>query len=763
MQSAALRLVGGSALLFACSAGGPGLPVTTHDPPRRGLSAPATTDILPESASPISFARMAKFPEPGWSVPRKVAFAPDGASVTYLASERGDDEMALFSLDLATGARAVLLRAADLIPSDTPRSRAEELRAERQRNRTKGITEYQWAERAPLLLFPTGGDVFVRDGAGRILQLTKTAEPEIDPKPCADGSKVAFVRGRELHVVDVATLKETAITRGAPEGVTRGQSDFNGQEEFDEPSGHFWSPDCKKLAYLEVDERGVAEVPVLGHRGGKTDLMMQRYPRAGAANPRVTLHLADVASGKSEAVALPAGAPSAYLARLRFTSDSRALVFFALSRDQRRLALLRAPVDGGKKPPGVVHEEQASAGWLEMPDLVLSPSGAAAFANLARDGHAHLVRVSLDGAAAPRTLTNGDWDVARVLGASDKDEVYVTGNRDETLGRALHRVGPDGVITRLTPEPGVHDVVVSAKRGAFADVHSASARLPRAEVVREGKRLEIPVAADPDLASLGIRTAERIEVDVPGGPRLYGALLPPRVVVPGRKHPLVVMVYGGPGVQTVLDRWQPRLLWQHLADRGFYVLQVDNRGSGGRGPAFAAPIAGKLGFVELEDQLRALDQVLSRHPIDPARVALYGHSYGGYMAALAMLREPTRFRAAIAASPVTDWRLYDTGYTERFMGTPSENAAGYAATDLEALAANLRGELLVVHALMDENVHFQHSADLIDALVRAQKPFEMFVFPGERHGYRSPAAREYAMGLVTRFLVRALGAAGTAH
>ena len=186
-------------------------------------------------------------------------------------------------------------------------------------------------------------------------------------------------------------------------------------------------------------------------------------------------------------------------------------------------------------------------------------------------------------------------------------------------------------------------------------------------------------------------------------------------------------------------------------------MQFDNRGSAGRGQAFATPIAKELGKVELDDQLRALDWAAGKHPIDIRRVGIYGHSYGGTMAAMAMLKFPGRFRSAVSASPVTDWRLYDTGYTERYMLTPQDNPTGYTVTDLEQLAGNLRGDLLVVHALMDENVHFQHSADLVDALVKAKKPFEMFVFPGERHGYRSPAAREYAMGMVTRFLVRTLG------
>ena len=185
-------------------------------------------------------------------------------------------------------------------------------------------------------------------------------------------------------------------------------------------------------------------------------------------------------------------------------------------------------------------------------------------------------------------------------------------------------------------------------------------------------------------------------------------------------------------------------------------MQVDNRGSSGRGSAFAAPIANQLGTIELSDQLAALDQVLKSHPIDPKRVAIYGHSYGGFMAAAAMLKAPGRFKAAISGSPVTSFRLYDTGYTERYMGSPSEQALGYDGTDLTKLADKLEGDLFIIHALMDENVHFENTARLIDALVVAQKPFDLLVFPGERHGYRSPVAKEYAQRRVVAYLTREL-------
>jgi dipeptidyl-peptidase 4 len=739
---------------------GPHVP-TWMAPPSSGAPSSGAT-VLPESASPITVERMAKFPEPGWQIPRRIELAPDGSRATYLMSEKGDDEMVLWSLSLKSGERSVMLRVSDLAPPPAGGpSREEELRNERQRKRTKGITDYVWASKAQVLVIPSAGDVFVKKGDDAVMQLTTTKEPELDPKPCADGSRIAYVRGRELFVMDVGSKKETQLTSGAPEGVTRGQSDFVAQEEFEEPSGFFWSPDCKTIAYLEVDERRVAQLPVMGHRGGAPDLMMQRYPRAGADNPKTSLYLVDVTSKKSRSVSLPSGS---YYGRFAFTPDAKWLVFFAVTRDQRKASLVRVEVkDGGSYIPFSIEAPKDKPGaWIEMPDLKMSPVGNFAFFTTERGGYTHVNRVELP-SGTQSSVTDGQWEVTGIAGVDEEANVYVVGTKDEPIGRNLYRVSSSGRIERLTPEKGVHTVVVSSKKGLVADVHSAGDRPPKAIVLGTSGTHEIPIPRDPDFDALAMRTPETITVEAPNMPKLYGQILAPRNLQPGKQHPLLVYVYGGPASQSVIDRWSPRLFWQHLADRGFFVMQIDNRGGSGRGPAFAWPIAGELGKVELEDQLRALDHVLAKYPIDPERVGIYGHSYGGFMAALAMLKTPGRYKAGVAASPVTDWRLYDTGYTERYMRKPAENAAGYEATDLEKLAPNLKGELLIIHALMDENVHFQHTADLIDALVLAKKQFEMFVFPGERHGYRSPAAREHAAGLTTRFLVRTLGTPACVH
>lgn len=762
-----------SLLAFVVVLGCAGAEPTPAPPP--AATAPATTTrvataapaprrftVRGPEASPVGFDRMARYPEPGWQVPRAIAAGPDGL-LTYLASENGDDKMALFAFDVAAKQSRRLLRAQDLVPSDKKLSREEELRAERQRTRVQGITSYSWAAKAPLLVVPAGGDVFVKKGDGPVVRLTETPEPELDPKACDGGERVAFVRGSELVAVDVATKRETKLTTGAPAGVTRGQSDFNGQEEFDEPSGFWWSPRCDRIAYLEVDERGVGEVPVAGYREGAADVMQMKYPLAGKKNPAVRIGIVDLATKKTRLLTIDspsragsAGHPalSGYFGRFAWSADGSALFFQILSRDQKTVVIARADAQTGAVR---TFAPRTRPTWVELADV--RPLDRSPRLLVADDptGHRHLRLLDAASGAVDRVLTSGDWDVDAVLGVDEeRGRVLFTASIPGPTERRVYAVPlGGGAPVELTPEHGVHHAVADRAGRFFVDVHSALDRAPKAQIRDERGAVvgELPVATDPDVAKLAPRPTKVVRLAASDGTPLYASVLEPRDHKPGDKHPAVVMVYGGPGVQTVLDQWAPRLMWQHLADRGFVVFQLDNRGSAGRGHAFEAPVNRRLGTVELADQLTGLDWLVAQGMVDPQRVGIYGHSYGGTMALTAMLRAPGRFRAAVAASPVVDWRRYDTGYTERYMGTPEDNAQGYAETDLTKVAGKLTGKLLLVHALMDENVHFQNAADLLDAFIAADKTIDLLVFPGERHGYRDPAAKRYALRRVVDYFV----------
>ena len=744
-----------AAMLVATACGPKPPPPAFHKPMDKPSSKVAR--FADASASPITFERMAAFPPPGWQIPRHAKMAPSGKMVTYLQAESGGDTMALFSFSLETREHSVLVRASDVVSTDRKLSREEELRRERQRKRIKGVTGYAWARNAAVMLLPLGGNVFVRSEDGTIKQLTDSEEAEIDPKICADGSKVAFVRGRELFVVDVASGKETQLTKDAPAGTTRGQSDFNGQEEFSEPSGLWWSPGCDRLAYLEVNESSVGEIPVMGYRD-TADLQHHRYPRTGTENPTTRLGVIDLGSRKTRWIEMPPGdgiaADDQYLGRMTWSHDGKRLFFQRLSRGQNKLALVSADPSTGKAKHLVV---EAAPTWLDMTQIRALRDGSLLW-TARRNGHQHIERRSGNDGKLIATLTDGAWDVFRIVGVDeDLGRVLFIGNKDAVLDRQLYAAKLDGSgeEERLTKEDGVHDVAGAHPKHGWVDIHSSNTRPPKA-VVHDGSGAqigEIAVKLDDDFAKLDLRSAELVEVARGADPALRGALLKPRNMKPGVKYPVIVMVYGGPGVQTIRNMWTPRLMWQHLADRGFVVWQLDNRGSSGRGHAFEAPLHKRMGSVELEDQLAGLDYLASLPFVDIDRVGIYGHSYGGYLAALAMLKAQDRFKVGVSGSPVTDWKYYDTGYTERYMSTPQANAAGYASSSVLPLADRLAGKLLIIHALMDENVHFEHTAAFIDALVAADKDFDLLVFPGERHGYRSPKARRYAYRRVVDYFV----------
>jgi dipeptidyl-peptidase-4 len=743
--------------LCGCAARSGTLPTSVTREPIGSTSAPegSRVSILAPEASPITIERMSRWPEPGWQVPRSIAYSPDGKWVTFLESEKQNDETVLFGFDRQSRELKVLLRAEDLSAAKASMSREEELRRERERRKTKGITSYVWAKRSPVLVVPFGGDVFVRRADGAVTRLTETPDPEIDPKPCDSGERVAFVRKGELVSVDVATRKETVLTKGAPAGVTRGLSDFNGQEEFHEHSGFFWSPKCDRILYLEVDERPVAEIPILGFRNGAPDLMMQRYPVAGGKNPVVRLGVVDVANKRAAFVRLSEG--EKYLGRFAWAPDGRAFFFETLSRDQKRLELVR--VEAGTLAAKVIASETSPA-WVEFSLIRPLERSARLLVSSNRTGYRHLELLDSATGARVAELTSGPWDLKTIEEVDEeKGRVFFSASKEGPLQEDLYstKLSEPGEPARLTQEPGVHDAIVDPAGKGWVDLHSAIDRTPRAVVHEEsGAAGDLPCPLDADFGALAIRSPELVTVKGAGGDTLHGALLRPRNVVPGKRYPAVVMVYGGPGVQVVQNRWAARLIWQHLADRGIVVFELDNRGTPSRGRAFERATYGKLGELELADQLAGLDWLESLPFVDRDRVGIYGHSYGGFMAGLAMLRAPTRFRVGIAGSPVVDFALYDSGYTERYMGTPASNPTGYAATDLTRLASHLEGKLLVLHALMDENVHFQNSARLVDALASAGKHFDLMVFPGERHGYQSTDARRYAAERVVDYFTKNL-------
>lgn len=698
----------------------------------------------------LTLEEVARYPRPGTNVPSNLAFSPDGRLLTYLWSERGDLVRDLWALDLVSGQRRVLVGAPGGGISDENVNPEEALRRERQRLREGGVTHYSWPKSADRLLVPINSQLFVTSSAGEPLRaLAPSDEPAVDARLSPDGRQVVFVRARELWVVDTAGGEARRLTHDATATVSNGLAEYVAQEEMGRDAGFWIAPDGRHLAYAQVDEGHIPPYPIV-HQGGDTwRVEKHRYPFAGGENAHVRLGVLPLPEGPGR----PAGGatrwldlgpdPDCYLARVDWRPDGRLLVQVQ-SRDQRRLELRLFDVADGSCHTLLLEEGDP---WINLhADLRFVGDRGDFLWSSERTGFRHLELRDARGGLV-RTLTAGEWPVDRVAHLDpDRGWVYFLAGRESPLERHLYRVPlAGGQIERLTHEPGFHAATFSADGRWYAHHHESRTAPPSVRVRSadgaERWPLHVPLPTE-DLAP-GLAPPELVALTSRDGARLYGAMYRPH---PPIAHlPTLICVYGGPHAQMVNDTWGMTvdLRAQYLAAQGFLVFKLDNRGSARRGLAFEASIARRMGGVEVQDQVDGVRWLVEQGLADPNRVGIYGWSYGGYMTLLCLMKAPETFKAGVAGAPVTAWDGYDTHYTERYMGTPQQNPEGYRESSALSHADKLDGRLLIVHGMIDENVHFRHTARLVTALETANRPFDLLVFPNERHMPRGEDARRY--------------------
>jgi dipeptidyl-peptidase-4 len=711
---------------------------------------------------PVEAADVARLPAPGSVVPGAFAFTPDSKSLTYLKSESASLSRVLWRVDLPVGTPRVIARPPGQGDTEANLSEAEKLRRERQRLRETGITQAVRAEKADVSIIPLRGDLYLLRGDGPLERITETSSPEIDPRLTRDGTHVAFVRDDELFVIDLASRQETQLTRGAGDGLTHGLAEFIAQEEMDRSMGFWWSPDGARIAYQETEERQIA-LYTIAHQGGeKYSVETHRYPFSGAANARVRLGI--IASGGGETRWLALGETDdedVYLARVTWDGPVTLLVQ-VLNRAQTALRLYRFDAQSGARTLLVENRDTA---WVNLHDdlKVVEETGEFVWSS-ERTGFKHLELRDRSGQLV-RVLTSGEWPVDEVVALDQKRrEVWFNAGRESPLELHLYRVALEGgEPVRLTREPGMHRVSVD-RNGYFVDVASSRSKPPVTTIRdRAGKVLLAlgDAASDPRIAELRLDRPALTEFKSRDGVRLFGAYYAPKSTAPGTKVPLVVLVYGGPHVQTVTESWgmTADLTAQYLTARGFAVWKCDNRGSSRRGHTFESALNRHMGTIEVRDQVDGVRFAAASWPeIDASRVGITGGSYGGYMTLRCLTEAPDTFRAGVAVAPVTDWDGYDTCYTERYMSTPASNPDGYRDSSVLTAAARLRGDLLIIHGMLDENVHFRHTARLTTALLSSGKPFSLLPLPDERHSSRREGDRKYVAERLADFLTASLSA-----
>ncbi len=682
-----------------------------------------------------------------------LSISPDGSRVTYLQGKAEDkDRLDLWAYDLKTRHARLLVDSRVLAPVDAKLSDEEIGRRERRRTAAlSGILEYSFAPSGRALLFPLGGKLYYYDlskpAENAVLALTPPEAFATDATISPRGGFVGYVRDQNLHVYDLAARADRALTQDGGGTIKNGLAEFVAQEEMDRSSGYWWAPDDRHVAFVRVDESPVKPTQRFEITADNVETFAQRYPTTGGPNVTVRLGVSDVRTGAVTWIDLGSD-PDIYLARVDWLPDGKTLAIQRESRNQRRLDLLFGDIGSGASRLVL---SETSPTWIELNDEITFLKKTKEFVWASeRDGFTHLYLYDYDGHLV-RPLTAGKWCVddfrARAIKALDERQrvIYFTATEKSPMERQLYRASLDGGDperpVRVSADDGVHTVVMSRREHFYVDAYTSRNQPPQVSIRNSDGSLiayllenrlderhpDAPYVADNAVPEFGTLAAA-------DGQALYYRVFKPAHFDPAKRYPAIVEVYGGPGVQRVLDVWTGASFAQILTRAGYVVFQLDNRGSASRGTAFQAPIQGRVGEVEVADQVLGVRWLAAQGFVDPARIGVWGWSYGGYMTLRLLCKEPQLFKAGIAGAPVTDWTLYDTHYTERYLGTPQDNAAGYEASAVLPYLEALRVPLLVIHGMADDNVLFLNSTKLFRRLQDLGKPFSIMVYPGAKHG-----------------------------
>jgi len=684
--------------------------------------------------------------------PTAIRLAPDGSAAFFLRSGPRSSAQSLFATDLTTGATRELASPA-LAGGEAAPTASEAARLERQRITARGITHYAVSRDAARLAFALGGRLWVVDrarGAARPLPGTDGA---LDPRFSPDGRALAFVQDGDLHVLTLASARTRRLTRARAAGVTSGLAEFIAQEEMDREEGYWWSPDGRWIAYAEVDERGVERWPLCDPARPWRGCREVAYPRAGRANALVRLLVVPAAGGAPVEVRWDRHA-FPYVATVRW-EEGGPLAAYVENRAQTEARLLAIdPATGATRTLLVERDTEWIALFRDFP-------------RFRRDGSFYWATERNGAREVELRARDGAWlatVVPPALGFEElagydreRDALVFTAAPDPTQ-TVLFRARAGGAPERLElgeRGPAQRKATLAERDGAVAVTWTTLRAPARSAVFAEDGRLraELPsVAEEPSLAP----TTELRRVGAGDG--LWTAVIRPHGLVPGERRPVVVDVYGGPAEPRAAQL--PMLAEQWLADQGFIVIRVDGRGTTRRGRAFARALRGDFSEAVLDDQIAGLRALAAELPeLDLDRVGIAGWSFGGYAAALAVLRRPDVFHAAVAGAPVVDWLDYDTYYTERYLGLPEANRDGYARSSLLGWAPALSRPLLVLHGTADDNVSFSHALLLADALFRAGRPFELVPIAGATHMVPDPTASVRRWEATAAFLGRSLAPA----
>jgi len=718
------------------------------------------------NAEQLSIERIYSSPSLNGQTPKSLKFSPDGSRVTYLQGKSDDlNRYDLWEYNLARKENQLLVDSQDLFSGTEVLSDEEKSRRERQRVYGFGIIEYKFSNDGSALLFPLNGDIYYYHLATKTAKrLTKTDAFETDSKFSPQGNFVSFIREQNIFIVNIASGEETQLTHdGGSNNIKNGMSEFVAQEEMGRMTGYWWAPNEKHIAFLRVDETPVQTVIRNEIYAEKIELIEQRYPATGTNNVTIKLAITDI-NGKKIRFIDTGKNTDIYIPRVKWLPDSKNLSYQWQSRDQKTLKLKLYNLK--KRKQKTLLTEQSDH-WINLHhDLVFLSDNKSFIWASERDGFKHIYHFSNKGKLINQ-LTKGQWVVDAIKSVDEEQGlIYFTGRADTPLERHLYRVPLSGKspehVARLSKRNGFHNINFSNDGKSYIDSFS-NINTPKQVSLHHANGEHITWLAENKVndkhpikpyfdeliqPKFGTLTSDD------GEATLYYKLYKPKNMTPGKKYPVIVNVYGGPHAQRVRNIWQGADFTQYMLQQGYIVFQLDNRGSNYRGTAFEFPIYEKLGQVEVDDQVTGVKYLQTLPFVDKERVGIYGHSYGGYMALMTLFKAGDYFKAGVSGAPVTDWLLYDTHYTERYLNHPKANAGGYKESSVFPYISGLSGPLMVYHGMADDNVLFTNTTKLIKALQDENKQFELMTYPGSKHSMRGKKVKVHLNNTIMSFFDR---------
>lgn len=707
----------------------------------------------------LTLGRVFGSPDLSGSQPRGLRLSPDGTLLTSLRPRADERErLDLWARDTRTGEERMLVDSKK-VGSGAELSEAEKMQRERARiGGSKGIVAYDWAPDGKSILVPLDGDLYLAGLDGQVRRLTNTPGGELNPIVSPKGGYVSFVRDQNLWAMPLGGGEARALTKEGGGTVHFGEAEFVAQEEMHRFTGYWWSPDERYIAVERFDDAPVKVAVRAAIGAAGTKVYEQRYPAAGTPNALVDLYVMKADGSGRVKVDLGTN-PDIYLARVDWTPDGSAMLVQRESRDQKTLDMLRVDPRTGKSTL-LFTERSGDRSWLNLSDAYRPMKDGSLIWRSERDGYGHLYHFAN---GQWTQLTKGPWVVTNLVGVDEaKGRLYFTGLKDDVLEQHLYAVdiAQPNVITRLTERGYTNSATMDSSTSRFIVSRSSPSQPTQVYLAdTTGKRLswinENAIVAGhpyaPYLASHRETKFGTIKAD--DGTTLYWEMITPKLE-PGKRYPVFFQHYGGPGTgQQVTRGWQGALP-QYLVDQGWIFFQIDNRGSYNRGKAFEDAIYHAMGTVEVADQLAGANYLKTLPFVDPARIATYGWSYGGYMSIKMLEKTPGVYAAAVSGAPVTDWQLYDTHYTERYLGDPRTDPQSYAGSQAITDAAKIRDPLMLIHGMADDNVFLDNSTAFASEMQKTDTPFEMMLYPGQTHRVGGPGVSEHLWHTILNFLDR---------